>query len=75
MLDSIDCYPKESTSAPTECEPVGGCVQGLGHGDAQQVVEEAGDRAPGRVRVAAQAVQEHVPAHNISLYCSGEYFC
>ena len=37
-------------------------MQGLGHGDAQQVVEEAGDRAPGRVRVAAQAVQEHVPA-------------
>ena len=37
-------------------------MQGLGHGDAQQVVEEAGDGAPGRVRVAAQAVQEHVPA-------------
>ena len=43
-------------------EPVGGCVQGLGHGDAQQVVEEAGERAPGGVRVAAQAVQEHIPA-------------
>ena len=37
-------------------------MQGLGHGDAQQVVEEAGDRAPGGVRVAAQAVQEHIPA-------------
>ena len=49
-------------------------MQGLGHGDAQQVVEEAGDRAPGRVRVAAQAVQEHVPAHNIT-FCRGEYFC
>ena len=49
-------------------------MQGLGHRDAQEVVEEAGEGAPGRVRVAAQAVQEHVPAHTTSHFVGASPF-
>ena len=49
-------------------------MQGLGHRDAQQVVEEAGEGAPGGVRVAAQAVQEHVPAHTTSHFVRASPF-
>ena len=47
---------------PTECEPVGGGVEGLGESDADQLVHEAGERGPGGVLVVAQAEQVDVPA-------------
>ena len=51
-----------SKHLPTECEPVGGGVEGLGESDADQLVHEAGERGPAGVLVVAQAEQVDVPA-------------
>ena len=45
----------------TQSEPVGGCVEHLGHGDAEEVIQVAAHGAPARVLVTAEAVEEHVP--------------
>ena len=48
----------------TQGEPVGGRVEHLGHGDAEEVIQVAASGAPARVLVTAEAVEEHVPGED-----------
>ena len=61
IVNCSDLNDKQHEVHLTQSEPVGGGVEHLRHGDAEQVIQVTRDGAPAAVLVTAEAVEEHIP--------------